>query len=304
MYSLGSSKRHKKNYYYTDAETTWKAPRFGNDSVRMHYDDIARQEQGEKPDAAGIRLCNTLKSLLYACHRTIRPPPQKTLLIDLGSGKGGDIGKIARHFDRCVGVDISNHSLIEASKRATNTNLSFTPLLGDPAESSFPQSIGGADAVSSMFSLHYLVNTEPRARRLFSTLRLATRPGARFFGICVDWRSIQRGLGKEWCWFGDDISKEICAKNAFSQVYKFVLEGSVDLEETVVHMPTIEAIAEKEGWKLVLYENAKHYMERNAGEFNALASKMGSLNDMKLGSHLLEIYSVFEWLRTQEPQKW
>jgi hypothetical protein len=162
----------------------------------------------------------------------------------------------------------------------------------------------GCDACSCMFALHYLLNSPSRARATFTNAWRATRPGVAFFGICVDWRYVQRDHGSSAFIEASLVDPvNINSGNAFEQKYTFRLPGdAAGIPETLVHMPTIEEIGEQCGWRLELFQNAAAYgaghgMEQLADLMHPGLKDYQNQDALSLLSH----YAVFVFRRNTVP---
>jgi len=141
------------------------------------------------PDLEGYRsLCNGMKAALIeaavqALKRTGRRGPRLSVL-DIGSGRGGDIAKWCRYRLRLyLGVDGSQASVEEAERRHQRLvsdgrgALAASFAAVDMRRERVPITDGGADVASLQFSLQYAFDSEAGARHLLGELARALRPG-------------------------------------------------------------------------------------------------------------------------------
>lgn len=154
------------------------------------------------------------------------PPPmedRRLLVIDLGCGKGGDLGKwqqAPQAVDLYVGLDPADISVEQARERYNSMRTSrgprgrrgplfhgefipkdcFGEFLGDipiiqqvgidpnagPGGSVMSSRWGGGgfDVVASMFAIHYAFESEDKARQMLRNVAGLLRKGGRFLGVC------------------------------------------------------------------------------------------------------------------------
>ena len=154
------------------------------------------------------------------------PPPmedKRLLVIDLGCGKGGDLGKwqlAPQAVDLYVGLDPADISIDQARDRYANMRSGrgsrgrrsplfhaefypkdcFGEWLGDinivqqvgvdpnvgPGGSMMNARWGGGgfDVVASMFTMHYAFESEEKTRQMLRNVAGCLRKGGRFLGVC------------------------------------------------------------------------------------------------------------------------
>ena len=111
-------------------------------------------------------------------------------VLDIACGKGGDIGKWARHrVSKYVGVDIAAASIEQAQARLGdarwNVNAEFHVLdcFAKHVETVLvPGSHGSFDMVSTQFALHYAFQNEEKARIAINNVAWALKPGGIWIG--------------------------------------------------------------------------------------------------------------------------
>ncbi|KAE8149851.1 guanine-N(7)-methyltransferase [Aspergillus avenaceus] len=154
------------------------------------------------------------------------PPPmedKRLLVIDLGCGKGGDLGKwqlAPQPVDLYVGLDPAEVSVIQARERYNGMRTGrgprgrrgplfhgefsakdcFGEFLGDipivqqvgidsnagPGGSLMSSRWGGGgfDVVASMFAIHYAFESEEKTRQMLRNVAGCLKKGGRFLGVC------------------------------------------------------------------------------------------------------------------------
>lgn len=220
-----------------------------SDYVRQHYNAVperGREWRKTESKIKGLRSFNNwVKSTLIqkfspdeeflARHHdskdwaddSMGPPPadnKPLIVLDLGCGKGGDLGKwqlAPQTVHTYVGLDPADISIDQARDRYDqmrtgrgrgrrppqklfeaffSTKDCFGEWLGDlriiqqigidsnagPGGSiaSSRWGGGGFDVVTSMFAIHYAFETEEKARQMLSNVSGCLRKGGRFIGVC------------------------------------------------------------------------------------------------------------------------
>ena len=219
-----------------------------SDVVRQHYNTVPqRAKEWRKTDSKikGLRSFNNwIKSTLiqkfspdeeflsritggkeWVDGGGSAPVEEKKLLVlDLGCGKGGDLGKwqlAPQPVDLYIGLDAAEVSVEQArerynamksgrgqrGRRVTNTFHAefqtkdcFGEWLGDvpiiqqvgidanvgPDGSSMSSRWGGGgfDVVATMFAMHYAFESEKKARQMLHNVAGALKKGGRFLGVC------------------------------------------------------------------------------------------------------------------------
>ncbi|PKX95605.1 mRNA (guanine-N7)-methyltransferase [Aspergillus novofumigatus IBT 16806] len=217
------------------------------DVVRQHYNAVpqrGREWRKTESKIKGLRSFNNwVKSTLiqkfspdeeflarfngtkdWAEDGGVPPVEEKRLLvIDLGCGKGGDLGKwqlAPQPVDLYVGLDPAEVSIVQARERYSGMksgrgnrgrrnpifHAEFQPKdcfgewLGDvdivqqvgidanvgPGGSVMSSRWGGGgfDVVASMFTIHYAFESEEKARQMLRNVAGCLKKGGRFLGVC------------------------------------------------------------------------------------------------------------------------
>lgn len=189
-------------------------------------------------------------------------------VLELGCGRGGDLGKWRSSFDtKIVAIDASSISLKEAHKRWGNKDTGVFQV-GDMSDSSTivrsaaaklgqPET-SWADFCACQFALHYACGSESRLDSCLAAVSEALKDGGVFFATVVEWRRLRELLGTKARSIDDlckvDASKDTVdslkrlgddeSTTALGLKYTFSLGDAVeDCDEFVVHTPTLAAIA-------------------------------------------------------------
>jgi len=192
-------------------------------------------------------------------------------ILDLASGKGGDLNKWGvRKVRSVVFSDVAKES-VEQSKQRYNErhkgrfSASFhvadlTRVAPKEWEPPLPHEMA-FDSVSCQFALHYCFESQAQCRRFVKNAAQRLKPGGFFFG-CTPWseeiiRRYRLAKKKNSNEFGNAIYKirfEEMAEEipTFGAKYHFKLEEQVDIAEFLVYFPVLEMICKEQGLKLIL----------------------------------------------------
>jgi SAM-dependent methyltransferase len=151
------------------------------------------------PDLEGYRsLCNGLKAALIesavqGLKRTGGARGPRLSVLDVGSGRGGDIAKWCRYRPRLyLGLDASAASVAEAERRHQKLvsdgrgALAASFAAVDIRSDQLPIEDGGADVASLQFSMQFAFDTEAGAKHLIAELARAVRPGGLVVAVLPD----------------------------------------------------------------------------------------------------------------------
>lgn len=216
--------------------------RGSSDVVRQHYNAVPQRGREWRRTDSKIRNLrsynNWVKSVLiqkFSPSEEFRKrdfshniDPLKVL--DIGCGKGGDLGKWQKAPQRValyVGVDPAEVSIDQARERYDDTrkrtrgrlyegrffvkdgygewigdipfvrDVGIDPAVGPDGAGSSRWGGGGFDVVTMMFCMHYSFETEAKARGMLRNVAGALKRGGRFIGAIPDSDAI-RGKVEEW----------------------------------------------------------------------------------------------------------
>ena len=144
--------------------------------------------------------CNALKS--HAIEKAVNLTKKRGVsVLDIGSGRGGDLLKWARHRpQKYIGCDASSDSVLEARTRhaaLTATGKSFVPSqfeVVDVSTGIIPLDEHTVNVVSLQFSLQYFFASQDALDNLFNNITRVLKPGGAFCAVFPDGDSIRRVL--------------------------------------------------------------------------------------------------------------
>lgn len=231
--------------------------------VQSHYDAHAksttRRERAQGPLFELKKFHNAQKRELIVKYGS------RASLLDIGCGRGGDIGKWMDAGIRCVtGLDISAEELDEARRRFRGTRageFQFEFQQFDLRGSAWlsPRTY---DAIASMFSLHYFFDSETSLRNILETVKRNIKPGGYFFGTVPDGKRVTDLLTSK-TYKNDHLTLEsMCDplnRNVFGKAFVFALDDTVTSDargtagslEYLVNMNFLKAIAAEYGLEFV-----------------------------------------------------
>lgn len=140
-------------------------------------------------------LCNGIKACaIEAAVKAVREERVPTLgVLDLGSGRGGDLAKLGRYRLRSyLGVDGCASSVLEARerhKRLITNGRSALPARFEALDfrkESFPLDDGCTDIVTCQFALQFAFDAVASVRHLIAEVMRVLRPGGVFVGVFPD----------------------------------------------------------------------------------------------------------------------
>lgn len=190
--------------------------------VSAHYNAVPQRGREWRRNESQIKGLRSLNNWIKSCliQKFSRPeiPTPNLLVLDIGCGKGGDIGKW-QSAPQCpalyVGVDPAQVSIDQAMQRYNETShrrrgplfeghfyvkdcfgtslgqlpvvqqVGFDPNAGPDVNGQVQMRTvrGGFDVVSMMFCLHYSYESEDMARGMLKNVVGALKKGGRFLGV-------------------------------------------------------------------------------------------------------------------------
>eukprot|EP01084_Bolivina_argentea_P088038 158947_1 len=301
--------RTEYNMLNTFDLTQLSAPSSDQKMIAAHYGNRTdgQLEQREQSSIIQLRKINNwVKSVLISqfCH-------QKSIVLDIGGGKGGDLNKWAyQKIDELVHCDHAIGSIVDCKGRY-NESLAknrFNFRLKLVCADAFARQISDSldkniyfDIVSSQFALHYAFETEQRVKAMLLNVTQRLREDGHFIGTIPDanvlvakWRAKSpnihtfgntkyRATFKCDC---DEMNKKKIGINRpngpYAIRYMFNLNDAVDCPEYLLHFDSFVELASKEPYnlELVLDCNFHEFFARNMQqkEYRKLLSKIGLLD--------------------------
>ena len=247
-----------------------------SDVVAAHYDTLVPKDRSESSILAIRNFNNWVKAVLISLHAN----PGDAVL-DLGSGRGGDLGKWCQRKIRLLtSVDVSAKSLEDAKVRLASmpwckftaewihANAYTTPLVLNHVY----------DVVSCQFSLHYAFDTEEHARTAISNVASHLKSGGVFIATVPDATELRRRAMSS-LEFGNpyyavkfedaDLDRQFGAK------YTFTLSDSVvQCPEYLVDTDVLTRIAEEHGLVVETIAPFTEFARNNRQQFANVAAKM------------------------------
>lgn len=258
-------------------------------SVAEHYNRLNPTDLATRSESKIFYLRNFnnwIKSVLI--NETIKrikneKNTSKISVLDLGSGKGGDILKWKKaNVSRVTFADIAEKSIEECKNRYENPvrahfNAEFIHL--DATSELIRDKIANVDnlehdMVSSQFVIHYSFESFEKADTFIQNVSDSLKPGGYFIGTTTNSYELMKRLrsSKENS-FGNDLynikfyneSKEDFP--LFGHKFDFQLQNVVECPEYVINFDALELIAKKHNLKLVLCKTFSEYFEENSNSF-------------------------------------
>jgi len=125
-------------------------------------------------------------------------------LLDIGTGRGGDIMKWHKcNIKQVIGIDINKEYITEAISRCRNTQISKSrdyKFYYTYENMIFKKFLEGRNlykkynSISCMFAIHYFFNSYETLVNLFSEIKNSLTPGGYFFGTCMDGQKVSELL--------------------------------------------------------------------------------------------------------------
>lgn len=239
--------------------------------MKAHYDahakSTSRRERAQGP-------LFELKKFHNAQKRDLIVTYGKCALLDLGCGRGGDIGKwIDAGIQSVMGLDMSGEELDEARRRLRGMRgagayefQQFDLREGawlSPRTDPRPDILGAFSprvkygAITSMFSLHYFFDRETSLRNVLQTVQHNIEPGGYFVGTVPDGKRIMDLLANAKGKYKDDhltleaLYDSTNSNNVFGKAYIFALDDTVTSDargtagsiEYIVNMNYLKLVA-------------------------------------------------------------
>jgi len=220
-------------------------------------------------------------------------------VLDLGSGKGGDILKWKKaNVSRVTFVDIAEKSIEECKIRYENpirANFEAEFIHLDATTESIKDAINNKvnlehDMVSSQFVIHYSFESFEKADNFVKNVSDSLKLGGYFIGTTTNaFELVKRLRDSENKSFGNDLYNIKFHKEdkesfpIFGDKFDFELDNgkdhAVECPEYLINFQVLELIAKRHNLKLVLCETFNNYFQLNStnNEYKSLISIMQAL---------------------------
>lgn len=244
--------------------------------VAQHYDNLIRQERSESSILAIRNFNNWIKAVMISKY-----VKQGDAVLDLGSGRGGDLGKwCQRKIRMLTSVDVSEKSLEDAKVRLASmpwckfaaewihANAYTTPLVLKKVY----------DVVSCQFSLHYAFDTEQHARTAISNIASNLKTGGVFIATVPDATQL-RQRAHDSLEFGNQYYtvkfEDRHLDRPFGVKYTFTLSDSVvQCPEYLVDTNVLTLLASDHGLTVEMISPFPEFAQTHWQQFSSVAAKM------------------------------
>ncbi|KAF8344198.1 guanine-N(7)-methyltransferase domain-containing protein [Cantharellus anzutake] len=316
-----SSKRLAPDDFTSDHERLLHPSHRENaELVAEHYNqrpEVGKLKRKDSPIIGLKNFNNWIKAVMIA--KFARPPIEETnskpppfvsvsqrkqpkhlgRVLDVGCGKGGDLGKWAKaNIALFVGVDIAGVSIEQARTRWRDQKrkqfqAEFFELdcYSHPLADVVPAPLLTAfDVVSMQFCMHYAFENEEKVRMMLKNATDHLRPGGVFIGTIPNAKYLLKRLKKlgdkeEELSFGNEVyqirfeSRHPPAKGAhpYGHKYNFYLKDAVDAPEYVVQWDPFVALAKDYGLELD-YKKEFHDIYQSEQESPEFAAMLQTMN--------------------------
>ncbi|XP_055952591.1 mRNA cap guanine-N7 methyltransferase-like isoform X2 [Argiope bruennichi] len=272
--------------------------------VAQHYNKIEEKGLEERKQSRIFYMRNFnnwIKSMLIKEFTEKIRYEEKKYVLDIGSGKGGDLLKWKKgNIDYLVCADIAETSveqcqqryveMKERHKRQRERGYCFdaefitADCTKERLKDMYKDSNIEFNIVSCQFAFHYCFESITQARTMLQNISECLKPGGYFIGSVPDAYDIRRRLeDASDCCFGNDVytvtfpSKE--QPKLFGAKYDFHLEGVVDCPEFLVYFPALLKLAKEVDLELLYCKRFEDYYEekRKIQEGQFLLTKMQAL---------------------------
>jgi len=259
-------------------------------TVAQHYNQL--QESGlEERTRSRIfflrNFNNWIKSIVIAntLSKIKESKPQKNIsVLDLGSGKGGDLLKWKKgRISSLVCADIAATSVQQSEERHRqnkqrerygiyDAEFIAADCTRERLKDKYKNPNQKFDLVSCQFAFHYCFESYEQALMMIRNASECLEVGGYFIGTTPNSLEIVRRLrSSPENSFGNDVYKITFDQDSkdkfpiFGTKYDFHLEGVVDCPEFLVYLPVVEKLAAHFGLKLVKKETFADFFKKHCG---------------------------------------
>ncbi|KAI5736295.1 hypothetical protein M8J76_001868 [Diaphorina citri] len=213
--------------------------------------------------------------------KSAQPLGSPIKVLDMGSGKGGDMFKwMNGGVKHVVFADIASVSIEDCKTRYEELKRKeeARPYRRNVRlRSQYEDKALELDLVSCQFCIHYSFESVQQARCMLKNAAECLKPGGFFVGTVPDSNQIMaRYRRHQSASFGNDVYQVQCLFDTsrppplFGAKYDFNLEGVVNCPEFLVYFPLLERIAGEFGLKRILKENFRSFYLRKIKEHAGL----------------------------------
>jgi len=234
----------------------------------------------------------------------------KDKVCELYCDKGHDIGKWGRaKISYYLGVDPSVDFLSDARERWKQKNKPFEAdfIQIDPSLESFCnirwKNNLMFDVVCCFNGMQNCFQAESHVRILLANVSSCLRNGGYFIGILPDsssiWYRVHKTIVERPCIRGALYSIEFKddAFHFFGTTYRLKMEGSPEIEEYLVHFPSLVRIASEYQLVMIDITNLQDFYEENKKNYGDLLKTSGVLNKQgkiePAQSDIIGLYTMF-----------
>ena len=179
-------------------------------------------------------------------------------LLDLCSGKGGDIDKwIMQKIKRVDGYDVDSDSIAEANNRLSRKDLEETKItfkVQDLAKQIVPPQEFKYDVVTCMFAFHYMFASERSFRTFMTSVNGNIAEGGLFIGCVFDGVTVREFLKRNFEHPHLKIEAKELPGGLFGNKIGVFIEDSVlavEMDEYVVDFEFMKVELSKYGFRLL-----------------------------------------------------
>ncbi|KAI4290899.1 mRNA (guanine-N7-)-methyltransferase [Pancytospora philotis] len=223
-------------------------------NIRSHYNARANKsvQERQKTKNINIRNLNNLVKTRLISEYT-RPHDE---VLDLGVGKGGDLGKYrSAQISLLYGIDIANRSILDATERARAARCPFKVILKTRDAYAAPFNLQRSfNVVSAQFSFHYSFPSKTVLDTAIENIRAHLQYNGYFILTTLDKDEIlrRRAAGTLSNSYYRIEFRDEESEGVFGQRYYYTLVDSVDAcVEYLVDMEVLEQKFARVGIRLV-----------------------------------------------------
>jgi mRNA (guanine-N7-)-methyltransferase len=188
-------------------------------------------------------------------------------LLEIAVGKGGDLSKWnGNNIKHIVGYDIDNDSITEAKRRVKEYNsdkkdIEIELYTLDLSNNEIPKAKEKFDVVSAQFSFHYFFKSKETFETVMKSINNNIRRGGYFIGTIFDGESIRK-IGNVELKDNGQLKFKLSNISSLNET-EFGNEVTVQINDTVLSIPTTEYIVDFQMFKKLMKEHGYDLIESN-----------------------------------------